>query len=169
MKKFNAFFLAMIVVMIALVGSQAFADTNTYEASPTENSVNRRYDVSNAIVSAGENAVFDRLLKKELVSIGTTKICCPLDITSTNTADIGYMTSVVPPCKVVITPYAPATASVTYDIYATTASGVTTPDTTCLLPLTNGRYEKTFFGMPNVVFGGNQTGTMTVEVWVPSY
>jgi hypothetical protein len=109
------------------------------------------------------------LVKKELVSLGTTTFLCPTDTTSTNTASIGYMTGVVPPCKIVVTPYDSATATITYDLYNLTAAGVTAPDTDCPMPLTNGKFEHISFGMPNLIFGASTTGTTTVEVYVPNY
>lgn len=167
MKKFNLAVLLLFVFVLSALCS--FAD-NTYVASPGSQSVGRSYPVHPGIVNAGENAVFDKLVKKEFVSLGTSKTLCPLDTTSTGTAAIGYMTNVTPPCLVVITPYDVGTASITSAVYETTvASGVTAPNTKFVLPLTNGQYRKTFFGMPNVSFGANQTGSATVEVWVPSY
>lgn len=168
MKKFNLAVLLLIVFVLSAICS--FADSNNYVASPGGKSVSRSYPVHPGIVTAGENAVFDKLVKKELVSLGTSTTLCPLDTTSTGTASIGYMTNVTPPCLIVITPYDTGTASITSGIYETTvASGATAPNTAFVLPLTNGQYRKAFFGMPNVSFGANQTGSATVEVWVPSY
>jgi hypothetical protein len=168
MKKFNFVALLLVAFMLSAVCSFA-TDSNVYQASPGAESTGRSYAVSAAMVTAGENAVFDKLVKKTLVSVGTATTLCPQDATSTGTAAIAYMADVTPPCRVVVTPYDSSTASLTFDLYSTSNGSVVAPDTDCLLPITNGRYEMTCFGMPNVEFGANQTGTMTVEVWVPSY
>jgi len=168
--KFRLITLFLVLFALLAILPSGFAQTdNVYATSEANKSVNRVYPLTPAMVSAGENAVFDKLVKKEVVSLGTSTFLCPTDTTSTNTAAIAYAANINPPFKVIVTPYDSSTASLTFDLYAKTASGVTAPDTTCLLPITNGRYEKTFFGTPNVIFGANQTGTATVEVWIPNY
>ncbi|GEM_PF-6046978 len=169
--KFRLMSLMALMVLFALLGASSplLADSNTYATTESSVPLNRAYPITPAMVSAGENAVFDKLIKKEVVSLSTTTFLCPTDTTSTNTAAIAYAANLNPPFKVVVTPYDSSTASLTFDLYATTSSGVTAPDTTCLLPITNGRYEKIFFGSPNLIFGANTTGTATVEVWVPNY
>lgn len=162
-------FLIILFVLAIVSTVPVQAQSNLYSSTETSRAVERSYPMDPAIKLAGRNAVFDKLVKKEFVSLGTAKFICPNDTVSTNTASIAYMSGVVPPCKIVVTPYDISTASITYDIYNVTAAGVTAPDTTCPLPLTNGRFEHISLGMPNLIFGASATGSATVEIYVPSY
>ncbi len=165
----NRLLVFLLVVFVFMAFAQVNAQSNVYSASPASDEVHRGYSINPALVAAGKNAVFDRLVKKELVSLDTDSFLCPTDIVSTNTAEVAYMTGVTPPCKIVITPLDVSTASITFDLYEKTAAGVTAPDTDCLLPLTNGRFEAVYFSMPNTIFGANTTGSATLEVYVPNY